>query len=256
MKDLVLLHDRKILEFGSKDKKKFKHGITTVKSGDFRIGVKANSCNRANLMSYYKAERFVQLFPEHGITIAAHHARQHDYKASEALLGDVLIFRGLKEEVICMVHCSWMTLASEIIEKALTVLPALSGKKLSNFKALLYPGVCQMCYEVDEKIMKKISYKKYRKAYRQGNDREHKQLDLSKIIRMKLRELNFNKRLQQINVCSGHSCFRGNLDGEKILYSYRGRNDAKRNLIYSYLVQSKIIVSATTGNCPYLILYC
>lgn len=235
--------------------------ITTTNHGDFRNSNGENLDNLHELSKFYNATTVVQMIPKHGTEIQIFKQAPLNPHGTVFLNGDAIIFRGSHGEIGCLIHCSWMTLSKGIIEKVVKTLKNTTSILKRDFHPQIYSGICQRCYEVDETVMMEISPTKYKSAYRNSHDKYHKKLNLSEVMREKLVNLGFNReKITNINLCSCHHNYQDLSNGhgdikskDKLLYSLRERQDIKRNLIFSHLPLSNTIISATTGNCPYLL---
>lgn len=231
-------------------------GITTNLMGDFKTGSYDIKKRIEVLQNIYGVKYCKQLVPVHKINVVNFTTDSGD----ELKHGDAMIYGNEGVGHLCFVHCSWITLAADILDN---VMYALEKKDFwcfsSKQKVFIYPGICQSCYEVGEEVIDKLYYEDDHPHFEFiGNNKFL--FNLSGYIRTELIEGGINSQsISTIPACSAHTNLSDTTSltacNGSIFYSHRARQEKERNAIFARLPGDDNLIIATTGDCPYLIFY-
>ncbi len=225
-------------------------GITTTLFGDFRPENLDTERRIKVLQELVGASCHGQLIPDHGTKIA----KFITGCADEAAIGDAVIYGNDKIGYLAIVHCSWITLSKGILYKTIERLDKINFWDFGQSpQAFIYPGICQLCYEVSHDVVKELLFGNiYNHPYFQFIDKHHWLLNLSGYIRHQLIEIVMRPQgIRTIATCSAHS---RNYD-QYLFYSHRARQEKERNAIFAKLPDDDKLIIATTGDCPYVIFW-
>ena len=229
-------------------------GISTREYGSFRASdlffkAKLEAIKLSTETEYYS---FVK---------AEHSTITHRVKgnSNEMFDGDAITYRSEKG-FLALVHCSHITLGKNILQESFSALPGFK-----NIHAVIYPGICQNCYEVQKDVYDKFVKESYKTNFRHfcKNGIDHWLLDLRGLINTQLLELGLNnENIISFDMCSAHSSL-PEVDTEILtprttetsFFSYRKRKEMNRNLVFARLTSSKRLICANTGDCPYVLFY-
>lgn len=256
MKELVLCQNAEIASFINLP---IIAGITTSRLGNFHSDEPNIEDNYRTLLKKFNCSSFVQMVPNHGENVL-NPSNYYCGDSANFLDGDGIIYGDSTAGYLALAHCSWKTLAEDIIEKTAKHLYLWTMKPIENFSAFIYPGICQDCYEVGADVYDKFSgYERFCKPH----SKEKWLMNLAGIIQQKLISNGIlPKNIISVEFCSAHSTLaqlncskQFGFSDEPVLYSYRRRCDEKRNIIFASLPGWPCLVSSTTGDCPYVIFY-
>lgn len=226
-------------------------GVTTNLMGDFKSTNPGSEERIKNLQNITYANCHGRLIPNHGTDIVKFIPQHTD----ESFHGDACIYGNDQIGYLCLVHCSWITLKKGIIY--------LSLKKINQLgcypqKAFIYPGICQICYEVDSLLRDKFNLIHNYGACFKSLRKDHWLLDLYNLISGILTEHGISSGINTIASCSAHSTMEVTAIKVKqpAFFSHRARQDERRNAIFAKLPGDDKLIISTTGDCPYVIFYC
>lgn len=250
MKNCVLSQNGKVITFSDEN---IFFGLTTTQFGDFSSdnGNAENSQEKIkNLTKKTQTGACLHITPRHDSAMSLVGEVNNEFSTSKS---DVLLL----QNYIGIIHCSYITLADKIIEKAMPYMEIFFNSNIKNIKAIIYSGICQKCYEVGKDVFDAFNQNSnYKKFFKKNGKPKKYQLDLAGLIKYKLVNLGVSG-INTITICSHHNTFKdfnNNGNNKKILFSHR-RQEMERNLIFCKLQGYDVLLSATTGNCPYVILY-
>ncbi|MCK4539595.1 polyphenol oxidase family protein [Candidatus Parcubacteria bacterium] len=258
MKNCVLSQDGKAITFSDEN---IFFGLTTTQFGDFSSkngNTEKNQKKIKNLAKEAWASSCLHIIPRHDSAMSLINEANDEFLSFER---DALLYQDKKmpENHIGIIHCSHITLADMIIEWTMPYVKLALDKKIENLKALIYSGICQDCYEVGLDVFGAFSQNHgYQKFFKKNGKPKKYQFNLAGLIGYKLMESGIAAdNIKLLNICSHHNTFgnfTNNGDDRNILFSHR-RQEMERNLIFCKLQEHDVLLTATTGNCPYTILY-
>jgi len=250
----LLKHDNRIIEFPHLS---ITAGITTTLMGDFKSSSNNVGKHIEILKNIYGAKYHKQLVPVHGTDKKSFTTGN----GNESKEGDIVIYGNENIGYLCIVHCSWITLAANIFDDVLDALNKISFWFLKpQQKTFIYPGICQICYEVSKDVANKLVIGSV--LHNQNFellDVDHYLLNLSGFIRTRLIKMGVGPDITTIPTCSAHTRFSDttSLIGNEghLFYSHRARQEKERNVIFAKLPGDDNLITTTTGDCPYVIFY-
>lgn len=128
--------------------------------------------------------------------------------------------------LIGLVHSGWRGCAENIVGKAIAQVAQL-GCQLSKLRIGLWGGICQKCYQVDEKVWRQLLH--YQRFLKPSKIAWHWQLNLRGIVRQQLLEAGIRPAQIRSSLFCSH-CQR-EINGQPILFSHR-RNELARNGLF------------------------
>ncbi len=233
-------------------------GVTTTLLGNFKPGSPNLRQHIRTLQDLTNTNCYTQLIPEHKTKIPRFITTNH---ANKSTTGDAIIYGNKKIGYLCLIHCSWITLSENILYHAFEQLDRIGfwhyGHELNIF---IYPGICKTCYEVGDAVTDELlSGNIYSHPHFQFLEKGRWLFDIAAYIKHGIMNMTVCKRLMTIPTCSAHSRFEdtnSKIDYEGYLfYSYRARQDIKRNAIFAKLPKDDRLIFSITGDCPYILLY-
>lgn len=227
-------------------------GITTRDMGDYGNFKKiSNHRKRIKKVSYFldfvDADHAVFLIPTHcGEAVKKESGPRgstiHFWRADDFFLSPSA------GRLLGIVHCSWLTLLKYgIVERALTRIQNKTGIAPTDLKGVIYSGICQECYEVDEAVAAPYRVR-YPDFFKVNGHPGRYNLDLAGIIQEKASRKGVEAPIVQ---CCPHHGKPHSSNGYP-LYSFR-RGDAGRNFVFIH--SDNKLLAGQTGDCPYLILW-
>ena len=249
----LLKYDKQIVKFPNLE---ITAGITSNVMGSFRSDDSDSENRIKRLKAITNTSYYGQLIPNHNTEISKFSVERHDQTAS----GDAVIYGNKQIGYIVIIHCSWITLAKEIIYLTLKRLHDTEFCDFGKLQAFIYPGICQSCYEVGPDVREKLmSGNIYQNPYFQFLSKNKWLFNLSSKIRSTLiSNMIKPEYIQTISSCSAHTRFPVDgsvVEDNYVLYSHRARQDTARNAIFTKLPEDDKVILTTTGDCPYVILY-
>jgi hypothetical protein len=234
-------------------------GFTTRQFGDCRIENNEHDLKINQLMKIFQADECVRMVPSHKPKIMLSLILEGD-EIKTADCDGIIHFKPKQPEFVSLIHCGWRTIAEGIIEKAVKNILRWCPVSSRDIKAIIYGGICPLCYEVDSDVIEK--FQKHSDCFRAGAKPGKYHLSLAKIINQKLlRKGLCRENIRIINICSHYhnfrhinSSYRYVWNDDPLLFSHR-RGEPERNLVLAKLKNDNTLIAGTTGNCPYVILY-
>lgn len=258
MKNCVLSQNGKVITFSDKN---ILLGLTTAQFGDFSSknnNAKESQKKIKNLAKKTLANSCLHIIPRHDSAMLLVNETNDEFSTFER---DALLYqdRKMRKNHIDIIHCSHITLSDMIIEWTMSYIKLTLDRKIENLKAIIYTGICQDCYEVGSDVFDAFSQNSnYQKFFKKNEKPKKYQLNLAGLIGYKLIKSGIAaNNIKFIDICSHHNTFgdfTDNGDNRNILFSHR-RREMERNLIFCKLQRDDVLLAATTGNYPYVILY-
>ncbi len=221
-------------------------GITTNSCGDFGLYSQPGEqecLQNSRVMEVMNNNCFLKIIPEHkdSIHTCGEITFEENYSRGDALIwqdvGDgarpilmsntadcpILTIKGKK--VLAIIHSGRKGTELKIVNKVLRVLEEEYFQKPENLKCFLWPGICQLCYELEKDLVQNFPEESIAKFKNNGKVN----LDLQgSIIKQLIKGRISPQNFFTLNYCSKHSTE----GGEPLFFSFRREKTQKRNLVF------------------------
>ena len=257
MKNCVLSQNEWLLDFKGLP---IHCGLTTIKLGNFAL-----NCAREDQMNKFMtkvgATKCIRMKPEHKNRIV-YRGSDEDHTLNPSHC-DGILFESPETEFITFLHCGRKSLSQSILKIAVNNLATWAHIKPANIKAVVYSGICPSCYLVKDDVFHEFARqdRNYRQFFVPTNNQSYK-FDLAGLINWQLMETGLSKgNIHRFDLCSHHHRFLDfnypspSHDGHKFLLFSQRRDEEKRNFFFAKFYHDKTVITGTTGNCPYVVLY-
>ncbi len=258
MKNCVLSQNGQLINFKGIP---IQCGLTTVEAGDFSL-----NGSRAVAMKYFlnlvNADNCMRMVPQHSNHII--YGENNSSQSTQVFACDDIIYEKTNQGVLSFLHCGWKSLAQNIIEAGVRDMTTWCQVFPNSIGAIIYSGICPSCFLVKDDVYHVFVSKgrSYKQFFKSTNIKGEYQFDLAALIKWELTKAGLlEKNIHRFDLCSHHHRFldfnypSSCLNGHKFLLFSKRRDEEKRNFFFAKFYHDKTVVTGTTGNCPYVVLY-
>lgn len=238
-------------------------GLTTIKAGDFA----EKNCHNSQLKRFLNivgATECLKMKPRHSNGITYH---QSDEACPPAPFKcDGILYETPETKNMMLLHCGWKSLLANIIEIAVKDFSfwTRNDTRCRNINAIIYSGICPGCYLVKDDVYQKFVNKSrdYKQFFESTNGKGIYHFNLAGLIKWELVKSGLlSRNVHCFDLCSHHCQLKdlrpelSSQDGNQFLLYSQRRDEEERNFFFAKLPDDKTVITGTTANCPYVILY-